>query len=159
MPSRRLLRSTVSTGSLGRFRIPLWLKRVESIFGGAYKFLPEVYNAYRYLIEHVIASASTELSRGLLDLGVSSPLLDHMQSQLDVQHFLQQNDEVQAAAAAVAPPPVPAGFATPAAAAFALGPDDEFEHSTLFLPRSELLRLTRRQALALAAAEVETLPL
>jgi hypothetical protein len=53
-------------------QIPLWLKRVESILGGAYQFLPEVakkadgtpegmvYNAYRYLIEHVIASASTD---------------------------------------------------------------------------------------------------
>ena len=119
MPSRRQLRSAVSTGSLGRFRCGCEAGRVHPwLGGGGYKFLPEVvtkvdgtaegmvYNAYRYVIEHVIASASTELSRGLLDLGTSSPLLDRMQSQLDVQHLLQQNDKVQAAAAAVPPPPV-----------------------------------------------------
>jgi hypothetical protein len=126
-------------------QIPLWLERVESILGGAYQFLPEVvkkadgtpegmvYNAYRYMIEHVIASASTELSQGLLDLGTTSPLLDRMQYQLDVQHLLQQNDEAQAAAAAVALPPVPTGFATPAAAAFVLRPDGEFEQYALSL--------------------------
>jgi hypothetical protein len=126
-------------------QIPMWLERVESILGGAYTFLPEVvrkadgtvegtvYNAYRFMIEHVIASASTELSRGLLDLGIASPLLDRLQSQLDVQHLLQLNDEVQAAAAAVAPPPVPPGFSTPAASTFALRPDGEFDQCALSL--------------------------
>jgi hypothetical protein len=76
-------------------QIPLWLERVQSILGGACQFLTEVvkkadgtpegmvYNACRYMIEHVIASASTELSQGLLDLGTTSPLLDRLQSQLD----------------------------------------------------------------------------
>jgi Mg-chelatase subunit ChlI len=86
------------------------------------------------LIGHVIATASTELSRGVLDLGIASPLLDRFHSQLDVQHLLQLNDEAQAAAAAVAPPPVPPGFATPAAAAaFALRSDGEFEQCALSL--------------------------
>jgi len=123
--------------------IPAWQARVESILSGAYAFLPAIvlqangshegmiYNAYRYLIEHVIVTASTELCGGVLSFGIASPLLSRLQSQLDVQHLLQQNDVTQAAMAAAGPPLIPPTFATTSAAGYSLMPDGTFEQYAL----------------------------
>ena len=123
--------------------IPAWQARVESILSGAYAFLSAIvlqangshegmiYNAYRYLIEHVIVAASTELCGGVLSFGIASPLLARLQSQLDVQHLLQQNDVTQAAMAAAGPPLIPPTFATTSAAGYSLMPDGTFEQCAL----------------------------